>query len=258
MNGPNDKHIRYSAEQLNAFVDDQLAPDDKSQMLLALNGDDALSREICELRKVHDLVRLAYPEPATSTHRDERKHKRFNLPAIAASLATLALGMIFGWFIHTPSSGPASGVPVSGADNSISLAQPASSLAVAANPKGLPSRIIMHVVESDPKQLTQILDDLDGMLRLYKAQNQRVRVEVVANGEGLALLRRDTTPHAGRIADLQKQYDNLSFVACQNTIDRLAKEKGIIARLLPGVIVIDSGVAQLMRRQNQGWAYIQV
>jgi 3alpha(or 20beta)-hydroxysteroid dehydrogenase len=30
------------------------------------------------------------------------------------------------------------------------------------------------------------------------------------------------------------------------------------ARLLPGVTVIDSGVAQLMRLQQQGWAYIRV
>ena len=44
----------------------------------------------------------------------------------------------------------------------------------------------------------------------------------------------------------------------QNTIDRLKREHGITARLLPDVIVIDSGVAQIMRRQQQGWAYIRV
>jgi intracellular sulfur oxidation DsrE/DsrF family protein len=48
------------------------------------------------------------------------------------------------------------------------------------------------------------------------------------------------------------------FEACKNSIDRLRRDKGIVAKLLPGVVVIDSGVAQLMRRQNQGWAYIQV
>jgi intracellular sulfur oxidation DsrE/DsrF family protein len=48
------------------------------------------------------------------------------------------------------------------------------------------------------------------------------------------------------------------FVACQNTIDRLKREQGVIAQLLPEAVVIDSAVAQIMRRQQQGWAYIQV
>jgi hypothetical protein len=48
------------------------------------------------------------------------------------------------------------------------------------------------------------------------------------------------------------------FVACQNTIDRLKSERGISAKLLPEAVVIDSAVAQIMRRQQQGWAYIQV
>ena len=57
---------------------------------------------------------------------------------------------------------------------------------------------------------------------------------------------------------MQQKYPNLVFVACQNTIDRLNKEHGIRAQLIEGVMVIDSGVAQIMRRQQQGWAYIQV
>jgi intracellular sulfur oxidation DsrE/DsrF family protein len=83
-------------------------------------------------------------------------------------------------------------------------------------------------------------------------------VEVVINGEGLNLVRTDVTAFADRIARMQKQYGNLVFAACQNTMERLKREQGIDARLLPGVTVIDSGVAQLMRRQQQGWAYIRV
>jgi len=57
---------------------------------------------------------------------------------------------------------------------------------------------------------------------------------------------------------MQKEYHGLTFVACQNTIDRYQQELGLTAKLLPGVITIDSGVAQIMRRQHQGWAYLQV
>ena len=57
---------------------------------------------------------------------------------------------------------------------------------------------------------------------------------------------------------MQKEYHDLTFVACQNTIYRYQKELGLTAKLLPGVVIIDSGVAQIMRRQLQGWAYLQV
>ncbi len=250
MKEPIDHQNEFSAEHLNAFVDEQLAAEEKSRLLLALNSNETLSREVCELRKVRDLVRLAYPEPA-ATHPRRPRHAGSNLAAVAATVATLALGMTFGWFLHTGISGNTDAVATE-------PAVPAASLHLAsATTAQHPSRIILHVTDSDPKHLNEVLNDIDGLLRYYKSINQTVRVEVVANGDGLALLWAGATPHARRIARLQERHDNLAFVACQNTIDRLAKEKGVTARLLPGVVIIDSGVAQLMRRQNQGWAYIQ-
>ena len=74
----------------------------------------------------------------------------------------------------------------------------------------------------------------------------------------LLLLMAGISPFAERIQRMQKEYHDLTFVACQNTIERIQQELGLQAKLLPGVVVIDSGVAQIMRRQNQGWAYIQV
>jgi intracellular sulfur oxidation DsrE/DsrF family protein len=49
-----------------------------------------------------------------------------------------------------------------------------------------------------------------------------------------------------------QEYGIIELVTCQNTIDRLKRERGITARLLPGVVVIDSGVAGIMRRQQEG------
>lgn len=249
MNEPTDRQNEFSAEHLNAFVDEQLAAEEKSRLLLALNSNEALSREVCELRKVRDLVRLAYPEPATAGQHHGRS-TALNLSAMAATVAVLSVGMVLGWFLHTriANSEIAAAEPVTSA-TPIHLASTISS--------GSPSRIILHVSDSNPNRLTEVLNDIDGLLRYYKTMKQNVRVEVVTNGEGLALLRTDISPHVRRIARLQEQHDNLVFIACQNTIDRLAREKGITARLLPGVVIIDSGVAQLMRRQNQGWAYIQ-
>ena len=94
-------------------------------------------------------------------------------------------------------------------------------------------------------------------MKFYHRSHQKARVEVITNGGGLNLLLAGISPYAERISRMQKEYDGLTFVACQNTIDRFQQELGVSAKLLPGVAVIDSGVAQIMRRQHQGWAYIQ-
>src|SRR3989338_9996163 len=58
---------KFSDEFLNAFVDDQLTPEEKAQVYARLSGNEALNRQICELRKVRDLVQLAYKEPPMPT-----------------------------------------------------------------------------------------------------------------------------------------------------------------------------------------------
>ena len=119
-------------------------------------------------------------------------------------------------------------------------------------------KVLIHLNTGNPSEFKDGLNEVRSLMQYYKGKNIKARVEVVANGDGLNMLRADYSPFAAEIKDLQFQYKNLRFVACKNSIDRLAREKGIVAQLLPGVVVIDSGVAQIMRRQHQGWAYIQV
>jgi len=129
------------------------------------------------------------------------------------------------------------------------------------------------LADPGPVAQTFFMDDeiaesylLDSVLTLVDAKHagqqldsrQEARIEVVINGRGLELVRVETSAFAGRIQALQKEFGNLTFAACQNTIDRLRSERGILVRLLPGVIVIDSGVVELMRRQSQGWTYLRV
>jgi len=120
------------------------------------------------------------------------------------------------------------------------------------------NKVLVHLNDDNVQRLGQALEDIEGMMRYYRDSKESARVEVVMNGHGLDLVRADISQFGQKIAQLQKEYDNLTFAACQNTIDRLKREQGITVRLLPGVIVIDSGMAEIMRRQHQGWTYLQV
>lgn len=52
----------FSDEFINAFVDDQLIPEEKARVYAHAVSDEAFNRRVCELRKIRDLIRLAYRE----------------------------------------------------------------------------------------------------------------------------------------------------------------------------------------------------
>ena len=233
---------KFSDEFINAFVDDQLTPEEKAQVYARLSGNEALSRQICELRKTRDLVQLAYKEPPLP----ERGLASFAAAGrkygagLAAGLALVIVGGMGGWFLHQPS------------------ANQAASVAQQAPGEDVTAKVLFHVSDGNTEHLKSVLNDVEDLMKHYRRSHQKARVEVIANGDGLSLLLAGISPYAERIQKMQKEYHGLTFVACQNTIDRYQKELGLTAKLLPGVVTIDSGVAQIMRRQQQGWAYLQV
>ena len=255
---------RFSDEFLNAFVDNQLAPEEKSRAFVEISQDECLNRQVCELRKMHDLVQHAYREPPAppASGISARDRLRINLRFGAVASVLLVLGIVVGREIRLPAPDlqplSARSVPTDDTDvvGTYQAVPPAATRVNAAESKQ--PRVLIHVAHDNTAELSQALDDIEGLLTYYRDKHQSARVEVVLNGKGLRLVRADTSKFAGRIAQLQKEYKNLTFAACQNTIDRLKREQGVIVRLLPGVTVIDSGMAEIMRRQNQGWTYLQV
>jgi intracellular sulfur oxidation DsrE/DsrF family protein len=290
-----EKH--FSDEFLNAFVDNQIAAEEKSRAYVEIGQDEALNRQVCELRKLHDLVQLAYREPpappARAASDTNSRHARLRFGVAASVLLTL--GIFLGSQIRMPATAPSvTAVPAAATQQMTKVAPPAkpvrtkpaaaaatadrvatlqpTAVVPTAEPAAVPApviarneildntttKVLIHLARDDIDQLSQALDDIESTLKHYRETRQIARVEVVVNGKGLELVRTDTSAFAGRIQRLQREYDNLTFAACQNTIERLAREQGIIVRLLPGVITIDSGMAEIMRRQNQGWTYLQV
>lgn len=237
------KEQKFSEEFINAFVDDELTPDEKAQVYAQLGDDEALNRQVCELRKVRDLVGLAYksvPMPHRGLTGIATVGRKYCNNGLAAGLA-LIIGGLAGWFLHSSSHTP-----------------PTATVAQAAQSAEDPAKVLFHVSEGNAEHLKTVLDEVENLMKFYRQTNQKARVEIITNGGGLSLVMAGISPYAERIQRMQKEYSELTFIACQNTIDRVQQELGLTAKLLPGVVVIDSGVAQIMRRQLQGWAYLQV
>lgn len=271
---------RFSDEFLNAFVDDQLDGEEKDRAYLEIGQDEALNRKVCELRKLSDLTQHAYrdlpaPPSATATTGKRRAGSGFGI----AACLVLAFGTVLGLQIDAPrltatapagdadpttTAGTTAVAPVATARPAAAVSPPRAVTAATAPAvrtvaaSDIRNKVIVHIADDKPVQLEQALSDIESLLRYYRDSHETARVQVVLNGRGVGLVRADTSAFAARIARLQKEFDNLTFAACQNTLERLHAEQGAAIRLLPGVIVIDSGVAEIMRRQSQGWTYLQV
>jgi intracellular sulfur oxidation DsrE/DsrF family protein len=236
--------------ELNAFIDGELSADQQAEMLEAMRADPELARQACELGQLKAELRLAYANPPAPRRRAAARVKAA-WPAIAASLAMLAFGLVSGWLLHAGNPGQAV------AGERLVVLDPEGRGRAPAAAGDSDTRIVFHVTDANQSVAGQLLDDVEGMLRAYEADGLPLRVEVVSNSDGLDLLREGLSQHQQRIHRMAGRYENLTFVACQNTMDRLKVERGIEVRLIPDAEVIDSGVNHVVKRQKEGWSYIR-
>ncbi|HUW98705.1 MAG TPA: hypothetical protein VMV40_07700 [Acidiferrobacter sp.] len=231
---------RLSDEFLNAFVDNQIDADEKGRAYPLINADEELNRKVCELRKVSDLVRLAYnAPPAHPVSRWRTDDFKRRLRPLAAP-AVLIIGVALGWSLR------ALWLPARAGHEATTIAAT----------RGLTTKVLFHLDNGDRAHMRQVLQEAQQLLARYQADHRSAKVEILADGPGLALLRQRLSPFAAQIAALQIRYPNLIFAACQDTINRLVERDGIEPHLLPQAIIVPSAIAEIVRLQHHGWTYI--
>lgn len=243
-----------SEEQLNAFIDGELDSEDRARILDAIRGDAVLKASACELRTVQELVRHAYDFPVAAEARRCAPTLGAWSKAVAASLL-LTTGALLGWVGHGQSTESRLQAMYWDDQNSFQSANLPKTGEIAGHKK-----VLVHLNTSDLDKVKEALDTAEDMLRTYAANNQPAEMEIVANAGGLDLLRVSQSAYADRVRELQAQYLNVHFLACQTAMDRVRREQGIDVStdLLPGVGVTPSALDQILDRLREGWVYIKV
>jgi len=242
------EHRDYpSAEMLNALLDDELSTDDRAQLLAKLQEDKALSAEFCELRMIKDAVQLAHMD-VELPRRYQRSQQKTRWFSIAAGLVLFIFGIVLGGVV----------IQQQQSEQRFAILDPQGYGLAPAVAENEEMRIVFHLTHPDIIAADDLLDEIEELLDQYQQQAKPLRVEVVANNDGLNLFRRGLTVHAERIAEMSRDYPNLTFVACQNTIQRLKVEDGVEVVLIPQAEVTGSGVSHVAKRQQEGWAYIRL
>lgn len=232
---------------LHAYVDGELSDAERAELLQAITQDAELAREACALGNLKQQVQLAYTNPPGNKQCTPTSGKTPWL-AIAASVLMLAVGSLAGWLLNGTHTAEQRFVMLDAEGRG-------QAPATADSPE---TRIVFHLTNADQTLAGELLDDVEHILHAYQHDGKPLRVEIVSNGEGLSLLRARLSQHKQRINQLARLYDNLTFVACKNTIERMQVSEGIDIHILPEAEIIHSGVDHVVKRQRDGWAYIRV
>jgi uncharacterized protein len=118
-------------------------------------------------------------------------------------------------------------------------------------------RLAIHVDQSDIAQMNMALGNASNVFEYYKSRGEEVEVEIVANAQGLNMLREDTSPVKERLRMLREKMPHVVFSACENTKRRMEKDEGRKITLITEATIVPSGVVRLMELQEQGWSYVR-
>lgn len=246
-------HKHLESETLNAYLDGELGPDETIQFENHLEQNHTLRARLDELRRVRLLAQCAMymgqNAGAGVTRVAPPRRKQFVIQALAAGLLVV-FGFLAGLGFQ-PHPAPS--------DLQTYLSTGKLVVASATLTDARDVKAIYHISTANSEKIRGALDDMEILLGVYAKSGRTLHLEIIANAEGLNLLRADTSPARERVQAMQQTYKNLKFLACGKTIERLQIEKNMRnVQLLPGVTVVPSALDQVILRLEDGWSYIRV
>lgn len=110
-------------------------------------------------------------------------------------------------------------------------------------------KIVIQVSDNDPAKWNLALNNAKNLQDDVGATN--VDIAIVAYGPGIGMLKLES-PTGARVADALKA--NVRVVACENTMrgQKLTKDD-----MLPAIAYVPAGVTEIMKKQQDGWAYLR-
>ncbi len=121
--------------------------------------------------------------------------------------------------------------------------------AVAAEKHALKDRLVIQVSDADAGKWNLALNNAKNVQQAFGAK--KVAIEIVAYGPGIGMLKMDSIV-GNRVADAKKE--GIAIVACQNTMRNMKLTE---ADMLPNTSYVPSGVVEIIKKQQHGYAYIR-
>jgi intracellular sulfur oxidation DsrE/DsrF family protein len=117
--------------------------------------------------------------------------------------------------------------------------------------------LILQVNTNDAAAMNLALNNATNVAQYYEKTGEPVKIEVVAFGPGLHMLRDDTSPVKARIETMALSTPEVSFKACGVTEENMRKVENKSIPIIPQAQMVKSGVVHIMELEEQGWTYVK-
>jgi intracellular sulfur oxidation DsrE/DsrF family protein len=118
-------------------------------------------------------------------------------------------------------------------------------------------RLALQISDNDPAKMNAVLNVAANVSKYYSDKGEEVDIQIVAFNAGLHMLREDTSKVKPRLESFRKGMPNVSFIACQNTLDAMTRNEGKTPPLVENAKLVPAGAVRLIELAEQGWTIIR-
>jgi intracellular sulfur oxidation DsrE/DsrF family protein len=117
--------------------------------------------------------------------------------------------------------------------------------------------LALQISDNDEQKMNTVLNVAANVSSYYTGIGEGVEVRIVAFNAGLNMLRTDKSPVLDRLKGFAQSMPNVTFAACDNTIEAMKKKEGHDIPIVENAEHVPAGVVDLMTLNEKGWTIIR-
>lgn len=135
-------------------------------------------------------------------------------------------------------------------------AQSAGPARTTTTPQSNEHRVVILIDSDDEKVMGHAISYSFNLARSYAQKNEKVKIEIVANGSGIKLLRADISPLQQPLVLLRQAIPDIVLTMCDSSRQIAEQKEGRAIALVPGARLVPFGIGRIVELQEAGWSYI--
>ena len=118
-------------------------------------------------------------------------------------------------------------------------------------------RLALQISDNDAVKMNAVLNVAANVSKYYSDKGDEVEIQIVAFNAGLNMLRQDKSPVLDRLKSFKQGMPDVSFMACENTLDAMTRTEGKEPPLVENAVRVKAGVVTLIELGEKGWTIVR-
>ena len=118
-------------------------------------------------------------------------------------------------------------------------------------------KLALQISDNTPEKMNAVLNVAANVSKYYSDKGDEIEIQIVAFNAGLHMLRDDTSPVKPRLKSFKQGMPNVRFLACENTLESMAKNEGKEPPLVENSARVKAGVVTLIELAEKGWTIVR-